>query len=87
MVSYAQRIGERLAEANDQARSETPRAGELVPLLQSQAKRIQDAIAAMYPDTVTRRTSITNRSGWAAGRAAADLASLDVHQQIAEAAS
>jgi uncharacterized protein DUF2786 len=87
MVSYAQRIGERLAEANDQARSETPRAGELVPLLQSQAKRIRDAVTAMYPGTVKRRTSITNRSGWAAGRAAADLASLDVRQQVTEAAS
>ena len=87
MTSYAARIGERLAEANRTAETETARVGELVPLLQRQANRIDDAVDAMFPDMVTRSSTVSNLYGWAAGRAAADRASLTVHPQIAEAAS
>jgi Protein of unknown function (DUF2786) len=87
MTSYAQRIGERLAEANHSATTETARAGELVPLLQGQAERIEAAVSEMFPEIVTRRSRVSNAYGWAAGRAAADIASLDVRQHLTEAAS
>jgi hypothetical protein len=87
MTSYAQRIGERLAEANHSATTGTARAGELVPLLQGQAERIDAAVSEMFPETIMRRSTVTNAYGWAAGRAAADAASLDVRQHITQAAS
>jgi hypothetical protein len=36
----------------------------------------------LFPDTVTRRTRISNGAGWAAGLTAADLARLDTRRSV-----
>jgi hypothetical protein len=41
----------------------------------------------MFPQTVSREVSVSNGMGWAAGRAAADLALLDARLNITGAAS
>jgi hypothetical protein len=87
LVSYASRIGERLQAATSSAVDETGRVGELVPVLRRQAERVQATVEEMFPHVVSRATSINNSLGWAAGRAAADLALLDVNLAVTEAAS
>lgn len=87
LVAYATRIGERLRSATHDATEQTGRAGELVPVLRRQAEQVEAARDALFPDLVMRRTTATNGHGWAAGRAAADLALLDANLEITEAAS
>lgn len=77
LVAYASRIGERLTEATTQACEGTGRAGELVPVLRRQAEQVEAAREAMFPHLVSRQARVANSQGWAAGRAAADLASLE----------
>ncbi|HEX2362067.1 MAG TPA: DUF2786 domain-containing protein [Jiangellaceae bacterium] len=87
LVSYASRIGERLLAATEKATAETGRAGELVPLLRRQAERIDQAVEAMFPKLVFGGPAVSNSFGWAAGRAAADLAQLDVRGQVSSGAA
>ena len=88
LVSFAGRIGERLRAATDEAAAETGEANALVPVLQRHKERVDAACEAMFPDMVKgRRTSVTNAHGWAAGRAAADLASLGAHKNVTAADS
>lgn len=87
LISYASRISERLHAAADDAVQSTGRAGELVPVLHRQAERLDAATEQMFPHLVTREAAIGNAKGWAAGRAAADLALLDTDLQITRAAS
>ena len=82
LVSFAIRIGERLAAATEKATADTGRAGELVPLLRRQAERVDAAVDAMFPRLTSFGPSASNWLGWAAGRAAADLARLDVRAQV-----
>jgi Protein of unknown function (DUF2786) len=77
LVAYAQRVGERLAVATEQAAEGTGRPGELVPVLRRHAEQVDAAYEAMFPRLVSRPVRIANGQGWAAGRAAADLARLD----------
>jgi hypothetical protein len=37
-----------------------------------------------FPRLVQKRVSVTNSAGWGAGRAAADLASLDIGKSLSE---
>jgi len=85
LVSYASRIGERLAAASESAVAEgTERHGEaLLPVLVSRAEAVREAIEEAFPDMVEHGTNISNYSGWVAGRAAADLASLGVAEELA----
>jgi hypothetical protein len=106
LISYAVRIGERLAEAADHAEQEAVAeqeamaeqaaqqgaaqqgsrqrgagsAGgrELVPFLAARHRAVDDAVDAMFGDTLTRSRAVraTDAEGWHSGRAAADLASL-----------
>ncbi|MGI8686038.1 MAG: DUF2786 domain-containing protein [Acidimicrobiales bacterium] len=84
LVSYASRIGERLATASESAVAEgTERHGEaLLPVLVSRAEAVRDAIEEAFPEMVEHGTNISNYSGWLAGRAAADLASLGVSEEL-----
>jgi Protein of unknown function (DUF2786) len=87
LVSFAIRIGERLEAATEKATADTGRAGELVPLLRRQAERVDAAVEAMFPDLTSFGPSVSNGWGWAAGRAAADLARLDVRAQVPSSAA
>lgn len=87
LVSYASRIRERLHAAGQDAVRDTGRSAELVPVLHRHAEQVEAATEALFPRLVSREAAISNAKGWAAGRAAADLALLDVDLQLTEAAS
>ena len=96
LVSYAIRIGERLSEATGHAeaagrggagRRERWRAGggtDLVPFLAARHQAVDDAVDAMFGDTLTtsRAVRATDAEGWHSGRVAADMASLHNHAQV-----
>jgi hypothetical protein len=53
-----------------------------LPVLAGRAAAVTDAFDAMFPDLVATPARISNMAGWAAGRAAADLAYLGPDQQL-----
>jgi len=85
LVAYAVRIGDRLRSAAASAVRQSGEEARLLPVLHDQRTRVDEAFTAMAPNVVTKSVSATNNSGWAAGRAAAELALLDVHGQITDA--
>ncbi len=97
LVSYAIRIGERLSEATGQAEQQaaaqqaTASAGgkDLVPFLAARHQAVDDAVDAMFGDTLTSSRAIraTDAEGWHSGRVAADMASLSNHAQVVGTAS
>lgn len=79
LFGFATRIGERLRTATDLQVAETGAAhARLLPVLAARDDRVQEAVAATFPDVERRTTRIRNPTGWTAGHAAADLADLDV---------
>ena len=85
LVSYAQRIGERLAEASRRAEAEVVASigdGRLLPVLAARELAVQDRVAELFPRLTPRQVSASNSAGWRAGRSAADLANLDVHRAV-----
>ena len=87
LVAYAQRVGERLAAATEQAGEGTGRAGELVPVLRRHAEQVDAACTAMFPELVSRPIRVASSTGWAAGLAAADRARLDTTEHLTGALS
>lgn len=79
LVGFAIRIGERLQRTTD---ASVTAAGadnaNLLPALVRRDERVEALQAHTYPRTVGRSMSISNGSGWVAGRAAADVADLHV---------
>ena len=82
LYAFAGRIGERLRAATAEAVSDAGGDGRLLPALRSQEVRVNEAFEEMFPDLVHKAVRLSNGQGWAAGRAAADLAQLDVHQKL-----
>jgi hypothetical protein len=85
LVSYAQRIGERLAEASRRAEGEVVESlgdGRLLPVLAARELAVQDRVAELFPQLTPQHVSASNSTGWRAGRTAADLANLDVHRAV-----
>lgn len=74
LVAYAQRIGERLTRADEEAVAARPDASDLLPALRTAEQRVADAVRAAHPGMTTAGASVTDGAGWAAGRAAADQA-------------
>jgi len=85
LLAYAMRIGERLAATTEEAVAEAVgRHGDaLLPVLAGRAGAVDDAVAEVFPDMVSRGLAITNGAGWVAGRTAADLATLAVGDELA----
>jgi hypothetical protein len=81
LVGFAQRIGERLAAATT-ATVAASGDDRLLPVLQSRDARVRDHTAELFPRVEQRSTSISNGSGWAAGKAAADVADLSVGRGV-----
>ncbi|MFT4126280.1 MAG: DUF2786 domain-containing protein [Gordonia sp. (in: high G+C Gram-positive bacteria)] len=84
LVAYAARIGERLrasAGATQSVATESHGAAVL-PVLAARDDAVADRFAELFPDSVARSVSVSNRAGYGAGRAAADLAQLDAHDGI-----
>src|SRR5579875_100789 len=78
LIAYANRIGARLREAAMAATQAAVKStsGALLPVLANRERGVDEAVRKMFPKTSTLEFSVTDRAGWAAGRAAADLAEL-----------
>ncbi len=83
LVSYATRIGERLAEAGKAASDDTSDE-RLLPVLASRSKAVEKKFEELFSHTVERRTTINNGAGWHAGRRAADRADLSIERTAVE---
>lgn len=86
LAAFAQRIGERLAEAtgNAERQAAADSAGtNLLPVLAARSRVVDEAFEAMFPGSTTFSLgSLSNREGWYAGRAAADMASLHSRREV-----
>ena len=96
LVAYAIRIGERLSEAAGHAEQEAVaeqraaagaggRGTDLVPFLAARHQAVDDAVEEMFATarlTRSRAVRATDAEGWASGRAAADLASLQSRASV-----
>jgi hypothetical protein len=78
LLAYATRIGERLTAASHEAQAHArAELGEgLLPVLAARAEVVERTVDELFPRVTRRRFSVGNGAGWAAGRAAADAASL-----------
>lgn len=86
LTSYAQRIGERLAEAagaaERQAVADSP-GTNLLPVLAARHRAVDEAVEEMFPELTQHAvSSARDREGWISGRAAADLASLHGRREV-----
>lgn len=85
LLAYANRIGDRLrgAEAAARAGAAEDYGEALLPVLADRSAAVDSACDDAFPGAVDRSMRITNAAGWAAGRAAADLASLSGRTEVA----
>jgi hypothetical protein len=54
----------------------------LLPVLADRSAAVQAVQAEAFPHLVSRSVSISNAAGWAAGKAAADIASLSGRTEV-----
>jgi len=87
LMSYAIRIGERLAgatgDAERQVAAEVP-GRNLLPVLAARHQAVDDAVDEMFGDGVSyhRAGRVSDSEGWYSGRAAADTAALHGHREV-----
>ncbi|MEU5408890.1 DUF2786 domain-containing protein [Nocardia asteroides] len=77
LTAYATRIGDRLATAAAATVADSPDAGDLLPLLASHDRRVEQAFATYFPTSRARGITVRSARGWDAGTEAADRARLD----------
>ncbi|MGI8809042.1 MAG: DUF2786 domain-containing protein [Acidimicrobiales bacterium] len=84
LLAYATRIGHRLraAEAASRAAAAEEYGEALLPVLADRSAAVRAAEAKAFPHAVSRSVTISNAAGWAAGSAAADLASLTARTEV-----
>jgi hypothetical protein len=86
LTAYATRIGQRLRTATETATrgaaAETGRGCDLLPVLAAREQEVDEAVAALFPELVSRHLRVSDREGWASGTAAADRASLQVRDRL-----
>ena len=89
MVAYATRIGARLREAAaaGEAAAEEEHGASLLPVLAARDEAVKEACEAAFPELHRRSMAATNASGWYAGLAAAEVASLTAHPEVGEGRS
>jgi len=86
LTAYASRIGERLSSATegvDREMTASADAAQLLPVLAARDDEVRVAFERQFPDLTQHATAVSNRAGWASGRAAADRASLHGRQAVA----
>ncbi|RIJ78957.1 DUF2786 domain-containing protein [Nakamurella silvestris] len=78
LLAYANRIGERLAQAGSHAVDEAIQeyGAALVPVLAGRAAAVDETFDRMFPNTSRGRSRQVDAQGWHAGRSAADKAAL-----------
>jgi hypothetical protein len=79
LTAYAVRIGQRLDQAAQEVIDDVGR--DLLPVLSSRAAEIDTKLRETFPAVRHQTVSVSNRQGWAEGRAAADRA--DLHGRAA----
>ncbi|MFI0412292.1 DUF2786 domain-containing protein [Actinomadura sp. 3N508] len=80
--AYAARIGERLRDAAERAAAGAG-GKDLLPVLAARDRAVDHAVGTMFPNLAKGRAgSVSNYEGWVAGRAAADLASLNGRLEV-----
>lgn len=87
LVAFAHRIHERLVLAALQARQEAEQdmGRSLLPVMASRQAEVDDHTAELFPHlSRAQGSAVTNRDGWLAGRASADMATLGPVQQRLE---
>jgi hypothetical protein len=93
LTAYAQRIGERLTEATRQVTEQvTEEAGrdatggaaarQLLPVLASRDRAVDAMVDDLFPGLSGKSVTVSNREGWASGRAAADHARLATRHAV-----
>lgn len=82
VVSFADRIAERLEESRRQAEQEAAReyGSALVPVRNAQEEAVKDQMSEWFPDTKPFSRRTYDAAGWNAGRRAADNARLEPGQ-------
>ncbi|WP_373320626.1 DUF2786 domain-containing protein [Rhizocola hellebori] len=86
LTAYASRIGERLnstTEEVDREMAASAGGANLLPVLAARSEAVENVFAAQFPELTSFETPISNREGWASGRAAADRATLQGKQAVA----
>lgn len=83
LVAYATRIGERLDDTRASVTAEAEHDARLLPALAAGNRAADDLTNRLFPSMTQRPVAVSNGAGWVAGRAAADLALLDVRGEIA----
>lgn len=78
LLAYAQRIGERLTDAEQHAQQEesVSRGTDLLPVLARQSAAVEQEFERLFPHVTQSRATRVDARGWHAGRAAADRAVL-----------
>jgi Protein of unknown function (DUF2786) len=83
LVAFAERVGQRLAEAAEAVvADEATRSTALVPVFEARRAAAEAALDEAFPRTRTTRMSARNAHGWHAGTRAADRAQLDLHAPV-----
>ncbi len=85
LVAYAARIGERLSTTEKQVITEAEQklGKSLLPVLSSRNEEVEAMFQAMFPTTTSFSIKSSHPGGRAAGRAAANLASIAVGEELA----
>ncbi len=80
LLAFASRIGERLRTGSQAASAEATEAfgAALLPVLARRDEAVEALRAQVFPKVTYKRSTISNAEGWAAGREAADKASIDL---------
>ena len=79
LVAYAGRIGERLRESSE-GTTEAVADDRLLPVLAARVSAVDDAVGELFGDLSSKAISAYDREGQAAGRSAADAASLTLER-------
>lgn len=84
LIAYATRIEARLADAERSAtRAATAELGcDFLPVLAREHRRVEDAVARLFGELTTTTIRVTDAAGFLAGTAAADLADLNVRDEL-----
>ena len=81
LLSFAVHIGQRLRRVTDESVTAAA-APSLLPAIRDHEVEVDELTARMFPHLVEKSTSITNHEGWAGGRAAAELAQLNLFDEV-----
>jgi len=81
LLSFAVHIGQRLRGVTEESVTAAA-APALLPAIRDHEAEVDELTTTMFPHLVEKSTAITNHEGWAGGRAAAELAQLNLFDEV-----